>query len=79
MKRLKFKLATWENGKEFIEKIAKDKNCEISNMDADLRVQSDDFSVNFHPDDRGFAFISCKIFNDEFLEYFTKLKEENQI
>jgi len=64
MKRVKFKISTWDLGKEFMNQISEEFETEMEERDDNLVIINENFEINFHPDDRGFAFISCKIHND---------------
>jgi hypothetical protein len=64
VKRVKFRIPTWESGREFMNQIAKELDAEIEVRDAKLIISDDEVEIRFHPDDRGFAFITCKIYNE---------------
>ena len=79
MKRVKFKIPTWDSGREFMNQISNEFKTEIEERDDNLVIVNESIEINFHPDDRGFAFISCKIHNNsvepilnKFIEQYTK-------
>lgn len=45
-------------------KMAKELETEIEVRDAKLIISNKKIEIRFHPDDRGFAFITCKIHNE---------------
>ncbi|MFX0087726.1 MAG: hypothetical protein ACFFAU_18895 [Candidatus Hodarchaeota archaeon] len=45
-------------------KMAKELETEIEVSDAKLIISNKKIEIRFHPDDRGFAFITCKIHNE---------------
>ena len=50
-----------------MEELASKLDTKIESRDANLVITNERITVNFHPDDRGFAFITCKVY-DESLE-----------
>lgn len=44
-----------------MKRIAKELEAEIEVRDAKLVISTNEVEIRFHPDDRGFAFIMCKI------------------
>ena len=44
--------------------------------DAKQMIETPHGKVIFHPDDRGFAFITCKIANNELKEKISQLREK---
>jgi hypothetical protein len=56
-------------------KVSSEFNTSIKEIDADEIIQTEDFELNFHPDDRGFAFMTCKVYKDEVLPRLEKLFE----
>ncbi len=50
-----------------MEELASKLGTKIESRDANLVIINDRIAVHFHPDDRGFAFITCKVY-DESLE-----------
>ncbi|MHA1945816.1 MAG: hypothetical protein ACXAC6_09600 [Candidatus Hodarchaeales archaeon] len=48
----------------------------IETRDAKQIVETPNGKVTFHPDDRGFAYITCKITNDELKGVITQLREK---
>lgn len=40
-------------------------NVALEVRDADQLITTDDFQLRMHPDSRGFAFMTCKVFNEE--------------
>lgn len=79
MKRVKFKIPSWDQGREFMNQISNEFSIDIEERDDNLVIVNESIEINFHPDDRGFAFISCKIYNNsvepiinKFIEQYTK-------
>jgi hypothetical protein len=64
MKRVKFRISTWDEGRKFMKEVAIELNTKIEVRDAKEVITTNDFEIHFHPDDRGFSFISCKILNE---------------
>lgn len=46
-------------------KVATDFNSPVEERDANQIIFNADFELRFHPDDRGFAFMTCKIYTDD--------------
>lgn len=76
MKRVKFRIPTWEEGREFMKLIEGQYNAEIITIDADMRIENDAFRLSCHFDSREFSFMKLKIFDSaiesELLEYCMK-------
>ena len=76
MKRVKFRIPTWEEGTEFMKLIEGQFKAEIITIDADLRIENDAFRLSCHFDPREFSFMKLKIFDSaiesELLEYCIK-------
>ena len=47
-----------------MEELANKLGTKIESRDADLAITNERIAVNFHPDDRGFAFITCKVYDE---------------
>jgi hypothetical protein len=73
---MKFKLPSWEEGEEFIQELATLIEAAIETRDAKQIVETSHGKVTFHPDDRGFAYITCKITNNELKEIISQLQEK---
>ncbi|MHA1989880.1 MAG: hypothetical protein ACW981_03935 [Candidatus Hodarchaeales archaeon] len=79
MKKMKFRVSSWDKSQELMQTISKNFTTPIENRDSDLLIENSDFRLRFHPDDRGFGFITCKIFNEEFEEKLNNVfKSYNQ-
>ena len=76
MEKLKFKLPSWEKGEEFIQLLAKETGSSIQIKDAKQVIETQGSKITFHPDDRGFAYITCKIANNELLEIIKDLNNK---
>lgn len=50
-----------------MKKIAKTFNTAIEDCDEDQRIVTAGFELTNHPDDRGFAFITCKIHDESMI------------
>ena len=79
MKRIKFRIPTWEEGRSFMKELAEELNAELEIRDAREVITTDSVEIHFHPDDRGFSFITCKL-HDESLKprlerYILRYKE----
>ncbi len=46
-----------------MEELASKLGTKIESRDADLVITNERVVINFHPDDRGFAFITCKVYD----------------
>ena len=73
---MKFKLPSWEKGEDFMQELAVVTEAAIETRDAKQIVETSHGAVTFHPDDRGFAYITCKIANNELKEIITQLREK---
>lgn len=49
-----------------MKEIAKELNIEPEIRDARQVISSDSIEIHFHPDDRGFSFITCKLHDESF-------------
>ncbi|MFW9905861.1 MAG: hypothetical protein ACFFFH_16125 [Candidatus Thorarchaeota archaeon] len=60
--------------------IAKELNAELETKDARELISTDSMEIHFHPDDRGFSFITCKLYDESLkpiLErYILRYKEQ---
>ncbi|MHA2298988.1 MAG: hypothetical protein ACXAEU_12725 [Candidatus Hodarchaeales archaeon] len=59
-----------------MKKIAAEYEARIEDIDENLQINiPEKFELNFHPDDRGFAYMTCKIHDETLLstleDYFT--------
>ncbi|OLS27034.1 MAG: hypothetical protein HeimC3_05010 [Candidatus Heimdallarchaeota archaeon LC_3] len=63
MEKIKFKVSTWLKSEELMKKVSSIFNIPIEERDADLILENQNFSLRYHPDDREFGFIFCKIYN----------------
>ena len=61
---MKFKIATWDLGTQFMEELATKLDTKVESRDANLVITDERIAVHFHPDDRGFAFITCKVYDE---------------
>ncbi len=61
---MKFKVATWDFGRKFMEELASILDTKVESRDANLVITDERIAVHFHPDDRGFAFITCKVYDE---------------
>ena len=76
MKRIKFKLATWNLGRNFMEQLSVTTDTPIEERDEYLVLESDDYSAKFFPDPRGFALITCKTDDEDAELHIMKMKEK---
>ena len=79
VKRIKFRIPTWEKGRNFMKEIAEELNAELEVRDAREVITTDSLEIHMHPDDRGFSFITCKL-HDKSLKpmlerYMSRYKE----
>jgi hypothetical protein len=65
MKRIRFRIPSWEEGKQFMTLIEKHFQVEVKTIDADLKIQTDSFSLSCHFDSREFSHMNLKIFNPD--------------
>ncbi|MFW9917304.1 MAG: hypothetical protein ACFFGZ_16990 [Candidatus Thorarchaeota archaeon] len=61
IERVKFRIPSWDEAAQFMKKIASEFNAAIEVRDAAQLISTNGFELTFHPDDRGFAHITCKI------------------
>ena len=73
---VKFRLSTWDKGEEFIQELAKVTKATIELRDAKQIVETPFGKVTFHPDDRGFAYFTCKITNDKLKDIISQMREK---
>jgi hypothetical protein len=73
---MKFKLSSWDRGEEFIQELAKMTEVTIETRDEKQIVVTPQGKITFHPDDRGYAYITCKISNDELKAIITQLRRK---
>ena len=50
-----------------MEEIAKKLNVQIQHHDENLVISTNEIRINHFPDDRGFSFISCKVYEKNLL------------
>ncbi len=72
-------MPTWDEGRTFMKEMANELDSELEIRDAKQVISTDAIEIHFHPDDRGFSFITCKL-HDESLEsilekYIDRYKE----
>lgn len=79
VKRVKFKISTWDKGHEFMREISKVLNGTIEVRDEREVITTKEIEIHFHPDDRGFSFISCKIHDNSIMpilnEYISRYSD----
>ncbi len=51
-----------------MEEFANKLDTKIETRDANLVITNERIVVHFHPDDRGFAFITCKVSNESVIQ-----------
>jgi hypothetical protein len=67
VKKIKFRIESWEKGREFMDEVSNKFNLEHVEIDGDLRITSELIRLSCHFDTRGFSYILLKLF-DETLE-----------
>ncbi|MHA1169352.1 MAG: hypothetical protein ACTSRU_16115 [Candidatus Hodarchaeales archaeon] len=65
MKKIKFRIPTWEESHQFMDNVATIHGATVENRDADQVITTSSFELRSHPDDRGFAYITCKIYDEQ--------------
>ena len=78
MEKIKFKLSSWEKGEDFMQELAANLQTEIETRDARQIIETDKGKITFHPDDRGFAFITCKIRDEQLKLIIIETRDKNQ-
>ena len=78
MEKMKFKLATWEKGEEFMQELAINLQTDIETRDAKQIIETEGVKITFHPDDRGFAFITCKIIDEHLKPMIFETRDKYQ-
>ena len=73
---MKFKIASWEEGRQFMEEIAEKLEVQIHPHDENLVISTEEIRINSFPDDRGFSFISCKVFNEKMLPILNDFRKK---
>ncbi|MHA2053307.1 MAG: hypothetical protein ACW99F_06860 [Candidatus Hodarchaeales archaeon] len=74
--KIKFKLPTWEAGDQFMKEIASFLNKPIEERDSKQIIEFSDEKVSFFPDDRGFAYIVCKVTDRESIEKIQEIRND---
>jgi hypothetical protein len=64
VKKTKFRIESWEKGREFMETVTNEFNLENIEIDGDLRITSEQFKLSCHFDAQGFAFILLKLYDE---------------
>ena len=79
MKRLRFKLQTWDEGRSLAQRIANDLNLVLDERDETIVVHDPEetkISISFFLDPREFTFVTIKIldpsYEDKVIPYFNK-------
>ncbi|MCK5614721.1 hypothetical protein KAR91_73345 [Candidatus Pacearchaeota archaeon] len=75
---MKFKLPSWKKGEEFIQEMASRLEAQIETRDAKQIIEVIEGKITFHPDDRGFAFLTCKIMSEELKQLIIEIKDRYQ-
>ncbi|MFX0200959.1 MAG: hypothetical protein ACFFCW_32975 [Candidatus Hodarchaeota archaeon] len=57
-----------------MKEIAKELDTELEIRDARQVISTDSIEIHFHPDDRGFSFITCKLHDESFKSMLEKYK-----
>ncbi|MFX1284353.1 MAG: hypothetical protein ACFFB5_11890 [Promethearchaeota archaeon] len=57
-----------------MKEIAKELNTELEIRDARQVIITDRIEIHFHPDDRGFSFITCKLYDESVKPILEKYK-----
>jgi len=76
MEKMKFKLATWEKGEEFMQELAINLQTDIETRDAKQIIETEGVTITFHPDDRGFAFLTCRITKEKLKQIIVEIKQK---
>ena len=76
MTKIKFKLNTWEKGNEFMNEIASFLGKTIEERDAKKIIEYSNERISFFPDDRGFAYIVCKVTDDRLIEKIQEIQDK---
>lgn len=76
VKRVKFRIPTWNEGRTFMKEIASELNANVEVQDANELIRTEKVEIRYFPDDRGFAFITCKIFDETIITTLEKYIEE---
>ncbi|MFW9991855.1 MAG: hypothetical protein ACFFD4_07325 [Candidatus Odinarchaeota archaeon] len=65
---MNFRIPTWDEARQFMKNIALEFNARVEDLDENQRISiPGKFELNFHPDDRGFAYMTCKIYDETVL------------
>jgi hypothetical protein len=73
---MKFKLSSWEKGEQFMQVLASTLDLRIETRDARQLILLSSGKVTFHPDNRGFAFITAKGVDQGTLDLITTLQKK---
>lgn len=77
--KIKFRLPTWEAGNQFMKEIASFLSKPIEERDAKQVIEFADDRISFFPDDRGFAYIVCRVSDQELEKKIQELQHNLQI
>jgi hypothetical protein len=73
--KIKFRLPTWEAGDDFMKEIASFLSKPIEERDAKQVIEFADDRISFFPDDRGFAYIVCRVSDPKLAEKIQELQD----
>jgi hypothetical protein len=76
MIRKKFKIPSWDMGRDFMKRLSSVLDLSIQEVDSNLRMESENIHVNCFLDDRNFSFITIKIYDESLTDKLQEIIEE---
>lgn len=76
MIRKKFKIPSWDLGRDFMKKISSILDLSIEEVNSNLRIESENIYVNCFFDDRNFSSILIKIYDETLTDKVQEIIKE---
>lgn len=76
MNRKKFKIPSWDLGRDFMKRLSSILDLSIQEANSNLRMESENIHVNCFLDDRNFSFITIKIYDETLIDKLQEIIEE---
>ncbi len=64
MKKYKFRVPTWNEGKELMDQFGKSLNLVINQIEENLSIENDKLKISCHNDERGFSYFVIRIIDE---------------
>lgn len=76
MNRKKFKIPSWDLGRDFMKRLSSVLDLSIQEANSNLRMESENIHVNCFFDDRNFSFITIKIYDETLTDKVQEIIKE---